>query len=61
MNNLNEDDADTSSRVHTFVRSVVAYGAKNKFLAGPYHYSIDDEETVTLYVFLGTDIIRSHI
>ena len=57
MNNLNKDDEDTSARIHAFVRSVVAYGVKNKFLAGPYCCPEDDGETATLYGFVGTDII----
>ena len=57
MNNLNEDNEDTSAPVHEFFRSVVTYGAKNKFLAGPYCCPDNNRETATLYGFVGTNII----
>ena len=61
MNNLNEDNEDTSTRVHKFVRSIVAYGTKHKFLAGSYLCPDNDGETAALHGFLGTYILRCNI
>ena len=61
MNNLNEDDGDLSAWVHTFVRHVMDNGAKNKFMAGPYHCPGDNGEPAKIYGFVGTAIIKSHI
>ena len=61
MINLNEDDEDTSTRVHKFIRSVVVYGAKHKFLAGSYRCPDNVGETAALHGFLGTDIMRFNI
>ena len=61
MNNLNEDDEDTSTRVHKFIRSIVAYGAERTFLAGSYRCPVNDGESAALHSFLGIDITRSNI
>ena len=61
MNTLHEDDEDTSTRVHNFVRRIVAYNAKHEFLAGSYCCADNDGETTALHGFLGTMSLQCNI
>ncbi len=61
MNTLNEEDKDTSKRVHEFVRRIVAYNAKHQILAGSYRCVDDNGETAALHGSLGTMILQTNI
>jgi hypothetical protein len=61
MNTLNDEDEDTSKRVHAFVRRIVNDNAKHKILAGSYHCADDDGESAALHGFLGTLILQCTI
>ena len=61
MNTLHEDDEDTSTRVHNFVRRIVAYNAKHEFLAGSYCCAEDNRQPVTLHGFLGILILQFNL
>ena len=61
MNNLNENDKDTSMRFNKFISSIVAYDAKHGFLAGSYRCPKNDGETVVLHGFMRAATVRSNI
>ena len=61
MNNLNEDNEDTSTHVHELVRGIAAYGPKHEFLAGSHRCPNNNGETAALHGFLGTDILKCNI
>jgi hypothetical protein len=61
MNPLNDEDGDTSNRVHEIVTRMVAANAKRDFMAGPYRCAGDDGKTAKLNGFLGGKILESNL
>ena len=61
MNFFNDDDRETSIRVCTIVRDMVAGVMKSDFMAGTYACAWDDGRTAALNGFLGSKILESNL
>ena len=61
MNSFNDEDRDTSNRVHKFVIRMVANNMKCDFMAGSYACAWDDEKSAKLNGFPGSKILESKL
>ena len=61
MNSLNNEDRDTSNRVHACVIGIVANNTKSDFMAGSCACDGDDGKSAKLNEFLGSKILKSNL